>query len=88
MLPGCLAAFEEIDVAIEGHPAIPPPATAPNRCDAAPHLLQSNEQRYRLLEGKHAAVAAEKEKLFQENEALRKVGPACLLLLWPAGVCG
>lgn len=36
-------------------------------------LPQANEQRYRLLEGKHTALVAEKEKLFQENEALRQV---------------
>ena len=48
---------------------------------AAATPLQSNEQRYRLLEGKHTALAAEKEKLFQENETLRKVGPVCALHL-------
>lgn len=36
-------------------------------------LPQANEQRYRLLEGKHTSLVAEKEKLFQENEALRQV---------------
>lgn len=40
-----------------------------------PACLQSNENRYRLLEGKHVALVAEKEKLFQENETLRQVGP-------------
>ena len=47
-----------------------------------PRCLQANEQRYRLLEGKHTALVAEKDKLFQENETLRQVGalPAALWL--------
>ena len=49
-------------------PPLPPPRR--HRC---PPLLQANEQRFRLLEGKHTALVAEKDKLFQENETLRQV---------------
>jgi hypothetical protein len=51
------------------HPP-PTPATLP---PPRPPLLQANEQRFRLLEGKHTTLVAEKDKLFQENETLRQV---------------
>ena len=47
---------------------LPPPCRR-----LCPPLLQTNEQRFRLLEGKHTALVAEKDKLFQENETLRQV---------------
>ena len=58
----------------DARPALSSSAAAA-AADRPPPPLQANEQRYRLLEGKHTTIVAEKEKLFQENEALRQVRP-------------
>lgn len=50
-----------------------PPKRSKCRSNSRPAWLplQANEQRYRLLESKHTALLAEKDKLFNENEELR-----------------
>ena len=58
-------------------PTTPPPAAA---------CLQATEQRYRLLESKHTALATEKDKLFQENETLRQVRMCKLAVLTAVSV--
>lgn len=56
----------------DANQALPSPSCRRRRLPP-PLLPQSNEQRYRLLEGKHTTLLADKEKLFQENETLRQV---------------